>query len=134
MLPVSANGVLARVGVRGGAKAAAVVNAPAAAALFLVVIGILVAVATRRAGGARIVWVTLEPALHLAPYFWVCDAGGGLEVGRVDCAWDGDWLGEGRCGRIAGHAAGDTEELEKVIKLAVDITAYRDGGADGLDV
>lgn len=110
-------------------------DAPASTAGFVVfVVFDIVTVSAGRTGGANVVWVALEPALHLALDLWVCDAGWGLEIGGVDLAGEGDGRGLRGLGGVVWHAASDAEELEEIVELAVDVSAYCDGRADGLDV
>lgn len=111
-------------------------DAPAATArLFLLIVYVnVVAVSAGRAGGANVVWIALEPPLHLALDLGVCDAGGGLQVGGVDLAGQGDGRGLGGLRSVVWHASSDAKELEEVVELAVDVAAHCDGRADGLDV
>lgn len=68
---------------------------------------------------------------HLISGLGIGDGGGRLDVGRGDDS--GGVLRGIKFGAI-WHSARDAEELEKVVELAVDITADCDGGSDGLDI
>ena len=70
------------------------------------------------------------PAELLAK-FGIGDGRWGFDVGRGDNAGGG--FGGIELGAI-GHAARDTEELQQVVELAVDVAADGDGGGDGLNV
>ena len=136
LLAVANHRVSRRSGVRHGPGTPPVVDAPAAAPrllLFIVTLHI-VAVAARGAGGANVVWVALEPPLHLALDLGVCDAGGRLEVGGVDLAGQGHGRRLRGLWCVVGHASSDAEQLEEVVELAVDVSAHGDGRPDGLDV
>lgn len=135
MLAIAADGVLGGAGVGRRARTPSVVDAATAATLLLfVVVAVVVAVAAGGAGGPNVVGVALEAALHLALDLGVGDARGRLEVGGVDGAGQGDGRGQGRRGSVIGHATSDTEQLEQVVELAVDVAAHGHGGPHGLDV
>jgi hypothetical protein len=111
-------------------------DTPASAPCFLLLIVSfdIVAITTWRTGRPDVVRVTLEPPLHLALDLGICYTCGGLEVGGVDLAGQGDGgsLWGLRC--VVGHASSDAEELKEVVELAVNVSAYCDWRSDGLNV
>jgi hypothetical protein len=74
--------------------------------------------------------VGTRPAKLLAE-FGIGDRRRGFDVGGGDDGGRG--FGGVERGAI-GHAARDTEELEQIVELAVDVTADGDRGGDRLDI
>lgn len=101
--------------------------------LFLVTILVL-AVATRWTDRASVVGIALEPSLHLALDARICNGSWRLEVCGVDCAWQCDGRSYGCSGSVVGHASSDSEELEEVVELAMNVAAHGDWSPHGLDV